>query len=189
MDICVISGDAKVARFIVLELTEAGYDATAGDFANEAQLYICDLDTVEEIPGGAIGFSYYEAKRELVGKFIRRPIDAAELKATVASVLLGPEVKKSPTLEISSATRKVKSELGEVRLSEKEFALLKMLCNTPLLTRKEGAEIFGDGDSNVVDVYIHYLRRKLSKISSQNALLSKRGIGYSLSSDFTVKFI
>ena len=189
MDICVVTNDARVARFIELELIEAGYNTTSSEVPTDAKLYICDLDSGCDVLNGAIGFSRSEGKRNLVENFLLRPIDALKLRSTVSKLLAEPFSVNSTVLEVTSTTRKAKTEKGEVRLSEKELSLLRMLCTSPLVTRSDGAKLFGDGDSNVVDVYVHYLRKKLSAVCDGKTVISKRGAGYTLSDTLNIKFI
>ena len=188
MDICVITEDALLARFIELELTEAGYSVCTADRSSEALLYICDLDGTATVPKNAIGFSYHESKRTQVENFLLRPIDVLKLKNAVANLLDVPSHPKNSVIEVEKKTRKAKAEKGEVRLSEKELALLCRLADSRILTREDGKKIFEDSDTNVVDVYMHYLRKKLSKVHGGEAVKSLRGKGYILSDAVTVKF-
>ena len=188
MDICVITSDALLARFIVLELTEAGYRASHGTKGDGATLYIYDLDSEGDVPHDCVGFSYSEEKRGLVAAFIKRPIDTEALRAVVAKLLVKPDVQRINHVEIDRATRKAKSEKGEVRLSSKELALLEMLCKSDTLCRADAISVFGDGESNVVDVYMHYLRKKLAKVCDGEIVCSRRGEGYSLGDKVTIKF-
>ena len=77
----------------------------------------------------------------------------------------------------------------EIRLSPKEFSLLEFLM------RHEG-EVLGrsqildhvwdfayDGTSNVVDVYIRYLREKIDRPFGRDTLETVRGVGYRLRSE------
>ena len=74
-------------------------------------------------------------------------------------------------------------------LSAKEYALLGYLIRQDgrVVTRQQildavwGAE--PDVYSNVVDLYIHYLRRKLEALGRRDALRTVRGVGYALSAD------
>jgi len=76
-----------------------------------------------------------------------------------------------------------------VELSAREFALLayfvrhagQVLNRRQILDAVWGAE--PDVYSNVVDLYVHYLRRKLADLGRQNALRTVRGVGYSLRPD------
>jgi DNA-binding response OmpR family regulator len=73
-----------------------------------------------------------------------------------------------------------------VDLSAREFALLAYLIRNEgrVVTRQQvldavwGAE--PDVYSNVVDLYVHYLRRKLADLSQVDVLRTVRGVGYVL---------
>lgn len=190
MDICIVTTDNVLARFLMLELREAGFSAERSDAPDSrARLAICDLDSFSgEIPEGAIGFSYDESRRRLVNLFLHRPISAEALISAVTE-RLAPDSKKEDVraLTLATATRKIITADGEVRLSEKELALLKKLCETPLLSRAEASVIFGEGESNVVDVYMHYLRKKLKTVCPYEVIRAKRSEGYSLV--YPVEFI
>lgn len=191
MNICIVTKDALLSRFIALELRESGYTALESECIKEgAEFYICDLDSVSEsIPSGAIGFSYDESKSRLVQTFLQRPIDAEKLREAVSKKFSAAHPKSdNEMLVVDRLSRTVSSFGGEIRLSKKEFALLCGLCEKKIMTREEGAKIFGSGDSNVVDVYIHYLRGKLSKVCDIETVKSKRGEGYFLSEQISVKF-
>ncbi|MBQ6893799.1 MAG: winged helix-turn-helix transcriptional regulator [Clostridia bacterium] len=188
MDICIVTNDALLARFMILELAEACYEAFSSNAPVDARLYICDLDFTCEVPEGALGFSYDEEKRGMVHSFLQRPINADKLRNAVSKRLSEPFALRNTLVEIDRTSRKAKSDKGEVRLSEKELALLDMLCKVPLLSRDDGAKIFGDGESNIVDVYMHYLRKKLAKVCDGETVKSRRGAGYSLSDTISFKF-
>ena len=190
MDICVVTNDAVIARFIELELREIGYFTEAAeDFKEGAKLYICDLDYLNDVPHGVIGFSYDEGKQKCVQTFLRRPIDTLKLRDAVSKKLASAYVKNDRAfLEIDRSTRMVSTSEGEVRLSKKELALMLLLYEKELVTREDGGEIFGEGESNVVDVYIHYLRKKLVLVCDTDPIKSKRGEGYYLSDSFVIKF-
>ena len=189
MDICVVTNDARLARFIVLELKEAGYTAMHSEVTAAAKLCICDLDFVSDVPRDCIGFAYDESKRECVQDFLKRPIDTEALRDVVCRRLnIAPVQKRSVQIEVNTASRKVTSLGKEVRLSEKELALFIKLYESGTLTREDGAKIFGQTESNVVDVYVHYLRKKLAKVYDGETVVSNRKKGYSLSDSLIVKF-
>lgn len=191
MEICVVTKDALLARFLTLELAEAGFAAEAREtVAESARLYLCDLDSFTgEVPENTIGFSYDENKHRRVQAFLHRPIHAEELRKAVAKRLL-PDMPGGELLilTVDRTTRRVKAGRNEVRLSEKELALLEKLCAVSLLTRETAAGIFGDGDSNVVDVYMHYLRKKLKTVCPYDVIESKRGEGYRLTGAVSINF-
>ena len=75
-----------------------------------------------------------------------------------------------------------------VDLSAREFALLgyfirhvgQVLTRQQILDAVWGAE--PDVYSNVVDLYVHYLRRKLGELGRADRLRTVRGVGYTLKS-------
>lgn len=189
MQICIVTKDSVLARFIILELAEAGFSAEQCDTqSSTARLNIFDLDSFAEPPyDGSVGFSYNDSAAKRVQHFIQRPISVPALIKTVSGILTPQGAKQEErVLTLKKATRRIKTDIGEVRLSEKELALLLRLCKSHILSRDEAAEIFDGGKSNVVDVYIHYLRRKLRKICPYDIITSKRGEGYAQSSSVRI---
>jgi DNA-binding response OmpR family regulator len=82
-------------------------------------------------------------------------------------------------------TRKVQRGDRQVDLTPREFDLLEMLLSHPrqvfsreaIVNRVWGYDYFGD--TNVVDVYIRYLREKLGD-EERTLIRSVRGVGYTL---------
>ena len=81
-------------------------------------------------------------------------------------------------------------ERGGLALAMRDgFGLLEFLLRRPgdVLTRTEilhGVwDAHYDGDSNVVEVYVRYLRRKIDKPFGRNAIETVRGVGYRLAGD------
>lgn len=87
---------------------------------------------------------------------------------------------------VDLARREVTQTGASVHRSVREFALLEYLTRYPdqVLTRAQIAERIWKSDdygvSNVVDVYIGYLRRKISSEARDNLIRTVRGLGYSL---------
>ena len=183
MEICIVTNDNVIARCLCLELEEAGFLCEQKDMpCGDALLNIIDLDAYNgEIPPGSIGFSYNDACKSLVPHFLPRPISVSALISTVSERVSKNSFKSDATaLTLEKSSRKIRTPQGEVRLSEKELALLLKLKSVETLSREEAILLFGDGDSNVVDVYMHYLRKKLKAVCPYDVIKSKRGEGYSL---------
>jgi len=89
-------------------------------------------------------------------------------------------------LTLDLASRVVISEGDEIELTMKEFELLKYLMQHPneVLTRDQILEnVWGYefmGESNVIEVYIRYLRLKIDGDSSKRLIQTVRGVGYVL---------
>lgn len=179
MDICIVTADASLARFLTLELSEAGYTASVADAPTAAHLCLCDLDYFTgDLPENTVGFSYDIGKQRRVPTFLPRPIHAETLLCTVREHIHPASDDDALHLTAERTTRRIRYGGGSVRLSEKEFALLERLCENELLTRENAVDIFGGGDSNVVDVYMHYLRKKLKSVCPYDIISAKRGAGY-----------
>ena len=121
--------------------------------------------------------------------YLVKPFALAELHARLRSLVrrgrpTRPAVLRVGSLRLDPARREV--HRGEVRidLSAKEFALLEALMRRPgdVLTRLELIEQAWDfayeTRSNVVDVYIRRLRRKLDDPFGTSSLETVRGAGY-----------
>jgi two-component system, OmpR family, response regulator len=92
-------------------------------------------------------------------------------------------------LRLDPATRQVWRGESEISLSTKEFALLETFMRRPgqVLTRLHLLEHAWDfayeNRSNVVDVYIRQLRRKVDEPFGRRSLETVRGAGYRLRAD------
>lgn len=194
MDVCVVTNDKKIARFLLLELEEIGVDVHACEnFSMPAQLYICDLDFLPpdtEFPADVIGFSSDPEKSKIVSLFFGRPIDARFIRQTVTKILEETrDMRRARTLAVSMDTRRVFGPYGDVHLSIKELKLFMALKEAGTLTREEAAAFFGDSESNVLDVYMHYLRKKLKTVCQVDIIAAKRRVGYSFRDDVKVNIL
>lgn len=94
-------------------------------------------------------------------------------------------------LVLDPASRRVWRGETEIRLSTKEFTLLETLMRRPgmVLDRSQLLEYAWDygyeNRSNVVDVYIRYLRKKIDLPFQRSSIETVRGAGYRLRSDAT----
>jgi len=92
-------------------------------------------------------------------------------------------------LRLDPATRRVWSTNVEVEISAKEFALLELFMRHPgaVLSRDQlldGAwDMAFESRSNVVDVYVRYLREKIDRPFERESLETVRGVGYRLRID------
>ena len=90
-------------------------------------------------------------------------------------------------LRLDPATHEVRRGSAELRLSAKEFALLETFMRRPgeVLSRFQLLEHAWDYDyenrSNIVDVYVRYLRDKIDRPFGLGTLETVRGAGYRLS--------
>jgi DNA-binding response OmpR family regulator len=123
--------------------------------------------------------------------YLVKPFSFSELEARVRALLRRGAPIKTPTLnfmDIILDTRTHEVRRGErlIGLGNKEYALLELFMRHPhqVLSRSMIAEHVWDGDtehlSNVIDVYIRYLRRKLCDQNEPDVIYTVRGSGYQL---------
>lgn len=92
-------------------------------------------------------------------------------------------------LRLDPASHRVWRGEQEIELSSKEFALLEAFMRRPghVLSRFDLLEHAWDYDyenrSNIVDVYVRYLREKVDRPFSTNSIETVRGSGYRLRRD------
>lgn len=111
----------------------------------------------------------------------------AQLKRTI-SVLepSGDEVLLVGDLEVNTAFKTVARSGQPIELTAKEYALLEYLVrkNGRVVSRIEIAEhvwdVNFDTGTNVVDVYINFLRRKIDRNFEPKLIHTKQGMGYYL---------
>ncbi len=124
--------------------------------------------------------------------FLVKPFSFDELVARVRALGRRPQVLTSAVLEVGDlcldpSARSVKRGGRSVSLTAKEFALLEYLVRHQgsVVTRTMIAEhVWGQhfgSFSNVIDVYIRYLRAKVDDASEHKLIHTVRGVGYVLS--------
>lgn len=121
--------------------------------------------------------------------YLVKPFDFDELMARVrAMVRRGGErassVMTSGDLMLDSASRYVERGGKEISLTAKEFDILEYLMQNEgkVLSRdKLSNHIWNydyDGGSNVIDVYVHHLRKKIDDGFDEKKIITVKGAGY-----------
>jgi two-component system, OmpR family, response regulator len=123
--------------------------------------------------------------------YLAKPFAFSELLARIRALGRRPATPATPSLAADDVTLdelRHAVHVGDrsIELSAREFALLGYLIRHAgqVLTRQQildavwGAE--PDVYSNVVDLYVHYLRRKLGELGRADRLRTIRGVGYTL---------
>ncbi len=125
--------------------------------------------------------------------YLTKPFAFAELAARLRA-LRRREALASTSLEIGGLAIDLTSQRiavgdAEARLSRTEFDLLRLLAARPeeVLPRAEILDaIWGSAsyiDSNIVDQYVSYLRKKLDAISAPVRIVTARGVGFRLTTE------
>jgi two-component system OmpR family response regulator len=123
--------------------------------------------------------------------YLGKPFAFGELAARLRALLRRGEIPRPVVLEhgelrVDPAAHTVRWGDSPVDLSPREFALLDYLMRRPgeVVRRSEILDHVWDyaydGTSNVVDVYVRYLRRRLAAAGAPEQIETVRGVGYRL---------
>lgn len=150
------------------------------ELGNQPVLMLTAKDTLENrVQGLDAGADDYQVK----------PFELDELLARIRALLRRTQVERAPILTfgdltLDTSTRQATRKNRVIMLTAKEYDLLEMFMRHPrqVLTR----EIIFDrvwgydfgGESNVLDVYIRYLRQKLEGDGEARLIHTVRSVGY-----------
>jgi len=123
--------------------------------------------------------------------YLVKPFDVSELLARIRALARRGPVTRGPVLSaddlsLDPGTQVVRRGSTPISLSTKEFQLLEVLMRRPgqVLSRYdllEGAwDMAYENKSNVIDVYIRYLRNKIDRPFGMRTIETVRGAGYRL---------
>ena len=123
--------------------------------------------------------------------YLSKPFSFVVLLAHVRALLRRAPTDRSPVVSVGDlcldpATRRCTRGQVEIPLTAREFSLLEYLMRSRGMVVSRGmiAEHVWDAeldiDSNVVEVYVGYLRRKVDRAFGRNDIETVRGVGYRL---------
>lgn len=126
--------------------------------------------------------------------YLAKPFAFEELLARVRALTRRAYARKEPVIRVGplaldTSARSVQIAGEPVALTAREYALLELLARRAgeLVTRSDIIEhcydFAADSLSNVVDVYIGYLRRKLERPGQPRLIHTRRGQGYLLAAE------
>ena len=126
--------------------------------------------------------------------YLTKPFEFKVFLARIRALLRREGTVKEPFLKVSDLTlspitHKVIRGTKEIELTSKEYALLEYFMRNPnkVLTRTMISEhvwdYHFDSMTNVIDVYVNYLRKKIDKGFEPKLIRTLRGVGYILSAE------
>ena len=121
--------------------------------------------------------------------YLTKPFDIEELVARLRALLRrteGDEILRVADLEVNTSTREVRRGKRRIDLTSREYDLLEFMARNPrrvlsreLLLSRVWEEEFSR-TTNLVDVYVGYLRKKIDAPGEQRIVHTVRGAGYAL---------
>jgi DNA-binding response OmpR family regulator len=127
--------------------------------------------------------------------YITKPVALAELSARIRALMrrkgaaAGDAILRVADLELDRIQRKVIRNGKEIQLSGTEFKLLEYFMRnagrniTRSMLMEEVWELSADTATNVVDVYVNYLRKKIDDDAPAKLINTVRGVGFRFGSD------
>ncbi|HKV24336.1 MAG TPA: response regulator transcription factor [Candidatus Acidoferrum sp.] len=181
-------------------LSDQLYDLVVLDLPRQAE---CDMDILRRIRAekpnlpvvivteGKLAEEHVRWLNAGADDFLAKPLDCAELAARIRAVLRRASrpacaVLKVDDLEVDRVTHTVSRASKSIELSPKEFGLLEFLMQHAghPITRSAIVEhvwkLRLEPMTNVVDVYINYLRRKIDARCERPLIRTIRGVGYQI---------
>lgn len=219
--ILIVEDEAKIARFLELELKHEGYEVlVAGDgrtglekaLREQVDLVVLDImlpglsgievcrrirlesklpiimltakdDVTDKVAGLDMGADDYMTKPFAIEELLARiRVALNRVKSTMTKTKIEKLKVGEVTLNLASHTAFFGEE--ELILTKKEYELLEYLMRNKniALTREQLLNNVWDyeyfGDTNVVDVYIRYLRQKIDEKYGVHLISTVRGVGY-----------
>ncbi len=121
--------------------------------------------------------------------YLTKPFEIEELLARIRALLRraeGDEILHVADLEVNTTTHEVRRGSRQIELTFREYELLEFMARNPrrvlsrdlLLSRVWEQD--GGLTTNLVDVYVGYLRKKVDAPGEENLIRTVRGAGYAL---------
>ncbi|SDC58805.1 DNA-binding response regulator, OmpR family, contains REC and winged-helix (wHTH) domain [Terribacillus halophilus] len=181
---------AKSYHFILLDVmlpSLSGMELLRRIRKQDAHIPVMLLTARDAVPDKVSGFDLGATD------YMTKPFEIEELLARIRAHLrhTATAVVQEPLLQVGDLTldektRTVKRGKKELELTPREYDLLSFLMKheKQVLTRDQLLErVWGfqyAGDTNVVDVYIRYLRKKVDADEKQKLIKTVRGVGYTI---------
>ena len=132
--------------------------------------------------------------------YLSKPFDFNELLARIRALLrrtkqIRPEILQVADLQLNTTNHLVIRGGARIGLTAKEYALLEffMLQAGKIVGRREIAEHVWDENfdpfSNIIDVYVRRLRRKIDEGFAKQLIHTRRGEGYILTADWEGEYV
>lgn len=223
MRILVVEDQTKMANFIKLGLTEAGYAVDVAETGKAAEDFLVQVDydlvlldvglpdqsgietsrrvRADGFKGPILMLTAMNTTKDKVAgldagadDYMTKPFAFDELLARIRALLrrggqltqANGQVLNFADLEMDLVHRRVKRAGQEIILTAKEFSLLEYFMRNPerplsrVMISEHVWNIQFDTESNVIDVYINLLRKKVDQPFANKLIQTVVGVGYVL---------
>jgi DNA-binding response OmpR family regulator len=170
--IAVLTNDKYLFQKLRLELRKNSSEAVTD--TEEAELVICDIDTVKPV-ANAISVSRHENR----GADFTLPLSLAAIRK------LTENGRNALTLDEKTRTAELMGQ--KIKLTELEARLLSLLMKSGGFVSREEiiSKLWGESaEGGILNVYVHYLREKLEK-NGEKIIISSRKSGYRISEKYS----
>lgn len=193
--IIIISSSETLRNFFKLEALNfefsvdcfEKFERALNDISNY-DLAIIDIDTIAQKPLNTakqeITVSTYKAEAD-----VNYPLSVFDLRKIYNQLFSEnaiikdiPESKSVKIIFYNNEKNKVNIGERKYILSNTEYNILKLLCanSNKTVTREDLQKLFENDNSNICDVYICKLRKKLEEVSNQKLIFTVREKGYKI---------
>ena len=199
--ILIIEDEASLARFVELELVHEGYQVEKSpdgrDGLEKLESGAYDLALLDIMLPGLNGLEVLRRARRTVDTPVIMLTARDSVMDKVTGLDMGAEDYITKPFEIEELLARIRaalrrreaSPLGNghpIELTHREFTLLKVLMEnqgivmsrSSLMERVWGYDYMGE--TNIVDVYVRYLRGKIDDVYGVKLIHTVRGVGYVL---------
>ena len=178
-DICIVSSEASFARMLALELSDRGCRVTLTDGRGSlppAAMYVVDADEFSDFSFEGKTLRYGFCFSEDGEGCLRRPF-------LLSDFVRACENGGTRGFSLAEGEESVFLDGVRIRLTHLEYLLLARLAaekGSPVSRKVLLLDVFeGAEDEGLLNVYIHYLRKKLEK-NGRRMIFAVRGQGYVL---------
>ena len=181
--------DAILHRFLQITAEALGYSVTDVSSDNIPDVLIADPDP--KLKTDAQGPVIFVGRQEQFKDFdttdarvIYRPFLVSELTEAIEKTLSDSPTIPDDRLLLDKALQKASYGKKSISLTEREYSILSLLLanrgRTVSLKEIENTVLKADAESNVVAVYMTFLRKKLEKLTDRKLIENIRNVGYML---------
>ena len=184
----IISRDAVFSRMLSILFSEEAKVvlSESADDLYDGSICLWDENSMgmpeSDLPAASVIITFdEECAAQYNAHCVLRPFKLDEFKSFVLDHI-NSEENEAESLYFEDESTSVSLDGVKVKFSPAEYLLLKKLYDADgqLVSKEEAISVFESEESNVLEVYVYYLRKKLKKLPRRPEIVTVRGKGYIL---------